>query len=316
MKHTILYLLLLAPALTACATTPSNFSQQENGSALQAAAAGDAARLRTILDGKTLTSFDRFDLIRAAITNRCHPEVVEFVLAKKADPFEPILKEEYGYWENLRDGGVRGTSRITVERPGAYLVSLAARQSCVGALKAISEKTTPEDFAAGLYKSQRDFNSSFSKATTESYLSHIEKAMFRENEDAETRRIADTALFAVKRIESDCANGGGESCTAKAEWEKVKAGAEATAKGREHALSPEGIMEQACEAYGNMMSYLGLIQEEREKAKISGYENKLAIKSWGDSAHRHRQELENSQAHYRDKTKKTINPKKDCALTF
>lgn len=57
------------------------------------------------------------------------------------------------------------------------------------------------------------------------------------------------------------------------------------------------------EAYGNIEYYLGLIKEENERDKMSGYVNKLSLKQWGEIFCRYRKEFDALNAEYRSKSK-------------
>ncbi|WP_413612916.1 hypothetical protein [Bdellovibrio sp. HCB-110] len=311
--------------LCGCATTPpaSQLSNHEGDEVETAARSGDASKVQQVLSEKSeITELDRFWLIYNAVNGQCQTDVVKTVLEKKPDAFGPytVKPQESTFVDRLKQvgeqlgsGPTTRQNKIAPERPAAILINLAGRNACDEAFKMISEKTSPDDFASGMYQKQRDFNSSFSNAMSPSYLEDFERVALRDNETEEKgKRIIEVSKFAAQRIKADCEKFQGESCKAKNVLMKVGENMKAEAENREYAASSQGVLDEVCNSHAQMQNYLDLIKEENEKGKISGYVNKIALKQWGDRAYSAKKEFESYSAQYKAMTKKAPNVKTQC----
>lgn len=319
------YILPMFFILCSCATTPpaSQLSNQEGNEIETAARSGDASKVQQVLSAKSeITELDRFWLIYNAVNGQCQTDVVKTVLEKKSDAFGPytVKPQESTFADRLKQVGEQLGSgpatrrgKIAPERPAAILINLAGRSFCDEAFKLISEKTSPEDFASGLYQKQQNFNSSFAGAMAPSFLEEFEQAVIRDNETEEkTKGGVAVITFVSQRIKTDCEKFQGESCKAKEALMKVAQTMQKEIKDREYAGSSQGVLDEVCNSHAEMQNYLGLIKEENEKGKISGYVNKIALKQWGDRAYSAKKEFEAYSAQYKAMTKKAPNPRTQC----
>jgi|GEM_PF-2005160 hypothetical protein len=320
------YILVIFLSACGCATTPpvSQLSNKEGDEIENAARSGDANKVNQVLSGKSeITELDRFWLIYNAVNEQCQTDVVKAVLEKKPNIFEShTAKPQESTFadrlkqvgEQLGSGPATRQNKIAPERPAAILINLAGRNACDESFKLISEKTSPEDFASGMYQKQRDFNSSFSNAMSLSYLEDFERIALRDNETEEKgKRIISVSTFAAQRIKADCEKFKGDSCKAKEALMKVGATMKQEAESREYAASSQGVLDEVCNSHAQMQNYLDLIKEENEKGKISGYVNKVALKQWGDRAYRTKKEFEAYSAQYKTMTKKSPNVRTQCS---
>ena len=322
----ITFLMPLIIILSACATTRpvSQLSTKEGAEIDAAARSGDFAKIRQLLNRKQdITEVDRFWIIYNATNGQCHTDVVRAVLEKKPTIFDTnITKSTVStFGDRLKSIGDQlgpDTSRrkgiISPERPAAILISIAGKNFCDAAFKLISEKTSSEDFAMGLYLRQIDFNSNLAGQTSSSFLEHFERATLRDDETEESAaRAVSLSKYAAERIKSDCAKFQGESCKAEVAFRKIVENMGKEQNNREYAASPEGTLVEICNSYAQMKDFLILIKEENERGKISGYVNKVALKQWGDSAFTHKKELEAHSSRYKSLTKKSPNPSVQCS---
>lgn len=177
----------------------------------------------------------------------------------------------------------------------------------------IAEKTSAEDFAIGIYQRSTSVDIRVKGATNESFLEVFEKRVYRDNETDESgQNILSVSKLVGSRIQSDCSKFGGESFKAKAAFNVTAEKLRSYAKARVYEESPDGILDQACDSYGNIEHYLNLIKEENEKGKISGYVNKVSLKYWGDQVYRHRKDFEALNVEYRRRSKKSIDLRRQC----
>lgn len=320
------YLFSLLLFLGSCATAQpvSNLSIQEGEELEKAARTGDATKVRQVLSAKPeITEADRFWAIYNAVDGHCHTDVVKAILEKKSNAFDANIQKskESTFADRLKKVGEQlgsGPSTrqglISPERPAAILISMAGKNFCDEAFKLISEKTSSEDFALGLYQRQRNFHSSLAGATAPSFLEEFEKAAIRDNETEEKAKQGVAVItFASQRIKADCEKHQGESCKAKDTLMKVGEAMKKEVQNREYAASPQGILDEVCNSHAQMQNYLDLINEENEKGKISGYVNKVALKQWGDRAYSAKKEFEAYSAQYKAMTKKAPNVKTQCS---
>ncbi|WP_374028993.1 hypothetical protein [Bdellovibrio bacteriovorus] len=318
--------IMLVVFIVSCATKPliSEFSKKDGSDVETAARSGDVRKLRELLSSKDIISdADRYNIIFNAVANDCHPEVVRLAIEKNSSVFDSNLpkKKDDTFADRLTKVGQEvGIGKQEVgwdiglpERPGAKLINVTAKHFCPNALMMISEKTQAEDFAIGIYKRSTMLDTRVKGATIESFLEVFEKKAYRDSESQEsTENILSTLKFISDRLKNDCQKYGSESCTAQKALKETVARLQGYAKEREYAESSDGILDQACEAYGNIEYYLGLIKEENEKGKISGYVNKFSLKHWGDRVYSYKKEFVGLNNQYKAKSKKDINPQKQC----
>ncbi|MNK15779.1 hypothetical protein D3C87_339290 [compost metagenome] len=311
-----------------CATKPpvTQFSKAEGRDIEQAAKSGDAERVKILLAARdSISEADRYNLIFSAVADECHPEVVRLIFQKNGEKFDSNISKAKD--DTFADRLAKVGEQIGVgkkddawsiglpERPAAKLVEITAKHFCPDALMMIAEKTSAEDFAIGIYQRSTSVDIRVKGATNESFLEVFQKRVYRDNEtDESSQNILSVSKFIGSRIQSDCSKFGGEPCKAKAAFNVTAQKLQSYAKARVYEESPDGILDQACESYGNIEHYLNLIKEENEKGKISGYVNKVSLKYWGDQVYRHRREFDALNAEYKSKSKKSINPKRQCGV--
>jgi hypothetical protein len=290
MKTLLMFLLLV---LSACATTPpsSQFSSKQGDQVEDLIRAGNSTKaIEEITKYPSITEADRFWLIYYSVNKQCLPEVVRTVLGKKGEVFEANMKKpkEDTFADRLQNigdqlsGGPKVRSISYPEHPGAVLISTAGRNFCAEGFKMIADKVTAEDFAIGIYRKQKDFDSAFSDTMTPSFLEQFERVAIRDNETEErSQQILAIAKYSSNRIKEECSKIQGESCKAQEAFKKVGANMQAEASARDYAASPQGVLDEVCNSHAEMQNYLNLIREENEKGKISGYVNKVALKQMG-----------------------------------
>jgi len=308
-KTSLAFLFTILTATAGYASAASNTNPQSSADLFSAAKDGDTAKVRSLLSRvSTITGFDRYDLIKAALEAKCNTEIVKSVLDKKSDSFEPKLEEKYGYLENLRDGGRGHPSRGPIEKPGASLVSIAAKNFCPDALKLISEKTSAEDFALGAYQRPTKKMGTL-ETTTDSPIEEIANAAKKEgaNDAEETPRIVATGKFIKTRVEADCVKVGGESCKAKAEFDKMTSEMAADVKQKEYEDSPAGIHDQACSAQAELQEHEAILNREKEIARTSGSANVVTLHKAGSRIVDLKNDLNEYRRLYKERAKKSLN---------